>query len=147
MTTIAFKDGIMAADRRLTDGNCKLGQTTKIFKIRDHLVGLSGDTDRCCLMRSWFEGGALEDEWPLDPEKSEASMLVATPDGRLFCYDREPVPIRIENEFYAAGSGMEFAMAAMYLGCSAERAVEVACDLDKGSGNGIDVLCLDKKAS
>jgi ATP-dependent protease HslVU (ClpYQ) peptidase subunit len=43
---------------------------------------------------------------------------------------------------YAIGSGRDFAMAAMYLGHSAEKAVEVAMALDAHSGGAIQVLGL-----
>ncbi len=48
-----------------------------------------------------------------------------------------------EDKFNALGAGRDYALAAMYLGFDASRAVEVACALDVNCGNGIDVLTLE----
>jgi hypothetical protein len=42
----------------------------------------------------------------------------------------------------AFGSGRDYAEAAMFLGCDAKRAVEVACQFQTDCGNGIDTLRL-----
>jgi ATP-dependent protease HslVU (ClpYQ) peptidase subunit len=148
MTTIAYKAGVMAGDKMASEGNSKVGVTTKIFKRNGHLVGFSGRSDTAHLLLWWFERGAKEEEWP-DPydDDTDCSMIVVTPDGKVLFYERFPIPIRMENEFCAIGSGRDFALAAMELGCDPEKAVEVACRLDAYSGNGIDVLCLDAKAN
>ena len=148
MTTIAYKGGIMAADKMASEGNTKHGVTTKIFKRNGYLVGFAGRSDVASLLLHWFERGAKEEEWP-DPydDDCDTAMLVVTPKSKILIYERFPVPIRMENEFCAFGSGREFALAAMALGHGPEKAVEVACELDLYSGNGIDVLCLDAKAN
>jgi len=150
LTTIAFsrKYGMIAADRRSNEGNSKHGEASKIFKINGHLVGFAGRADTSALLRYWFENGAKPEEWP-DPydDETDCSMIVVTPDGKVMYYERFPIPIVMENEFFALGSGRDFALAAMALGCNPERAVEVACELDLYSGNGVDVLCLDDKVS
>lgn len=139
---------MIAADRRSNEGNSKNGEATKIFKINGHLVGFSGRADTSALLRYWFENGAKPEEWP-DPyeDDPDCSMIVVTPDGKVMYYERFPIPIIMENEYFALGSGRDYALAALELGCSPERAVEVACSLDLYSGNGIDTLCLDAKAS
>lgn len=148
MTTVAYANGVIAADKMASEGNSRVGTTTKIFKRKGYLIGFSGRADTSALLLRWFEDGAKEEEWP-DPyaEDCDASMLVITPDGRVLTYERFPIPIRMENQFHAIGSGRDFALAAMHLGHGPEDAVKVACDLDTYSGNGIDVLCLDAKAN
>lgn len=145
MTVVVYSKqwGVMAGDRMSCEGNSKIGTSKKIHKIRGHLVGFSGRADTAALLRYWFEEGAKPEEWP-DPydDDVDASMLVVTPDGTVLFYERFPVPIVMENEFFAIGSGRDFAIAAMHLGCDPKRSVEVACELDAYCGNGVDVLCL-----
>lgn len=138
----------MAADRRSCEGNTKTGVMTKIFKRNGYLVGFSGRADTAAILLWWFENGAKPEEWP-DPHTSDddidTSMLVVSPEGKVMFYERFPIPIVMENEYFSIGSGRDFALAAMELGHNPEKAVEIACKLDAFSGNGIDVICLDEK--
>lgn len=151
MTTVAYskKFGAMAGDKMVREGGLKTGITTKIFKRKGYLIGFSGRQDVAMLMLKWFEDGAKEEEWPdpFDDDDLDTSILVVTPSGEVLCYERYPYPIVMENEFHAIGSGRDFAIAAMYLGFTPERAVEIASELDASTGSGIDVLCLDEKAN
>ncbi len=63
--------------------------------------------------------------------------------GNCYGYYLSPYPEWNQDRFDAIGSGRDYALAAMYLGHDARRAVEVASALDNGCGNGIDVLTLE----
>jgi ATP-dependent protease HslVU (ClpYQ) peptidase subunit len=144
MTTVVFANGVMAADRMACEGNNKSGRMTKIFRSRGHLVGFSGSADVSMVLLRWFENGANEEEWP-DPhgdDNLESSMLVVTPAGQVLQYERFPIPLIMEHEFHAIGSGRDFALAALHLGCDARAAVELASKLDAYTGGGIDTLSL-----
>ena len=41
MTTIAYKDGVMAGDRQLQSGDTRVGETTKVFKLSTYHSTLS----------------------------------------------------------------------------------------------------------
>jgi hypothetical protein len=43
MTTIAYRDGVLAADSLVTNGETKNGSTRKVFKLRDGRFGLYSD--------------------------------------------------------------------------------------------------------
>lgn len=45
---------------------------------------------------------------------------------------------------WAIGSGADYALGAMYAGKSAKEAVEIASQLDTGTGLGVDVVTFDK---
>lgn len=151
MTTVAYskKFGVMAADKMVREGSLKTGLTTKIFNRNGYLLGFSGRQDVAMLLLKWFEDGAKEEDWPnpFDDDELDTAVLVVSPEGEVFCYERFPYPIRMENEFHAIGSGRDFAIAAMHLGFDPERAVEIASELDASTGSGIDVLCLSEKAN
>ena len=64
LTTIAYNDGIMAADKLAVSGNGKHGRVTKIFKVNGHLVGIAGAMDVAIALLRWFENGCDDDDWP-----------------------------------------------------------------------------------
>jgi ATP-dependent protease HslVU (ClpYQ) peptidase subunit len=144
MTTVAYKNGVMAGDRMSREGNVKHARMTKIFRSRGHLVGFSGAADVAMVLLRWFDNGADPAEWP-DPHGEdgvEASMLVVSPAGKVSYYERFPVPLIMEQEFHAIGSGRDFALAVLSMGYDAVKAVEVASELDAFTGGGVDVLML-----
>lgn len=144
MTTVVYRNGVMAADKMACEGSNKSGKMTKIFRVNGYLVGFSGAADCAAALLRWFENGADEEAWP-DPynkEDPESTMLVVSPAGQVMFYERFPVPIIMENEFFAIGSGADFALGAMQMGADAKTALEVAISLDAYTGNGIDMLSL-----
>jgi hypothetical protein len=46
------------------------------------------------------------------------------------CKDKVAGIFKLEGDFFAEGSGLESALAAMYMGADAELAVMVACDVN-----------------
>lgn len=144
MTVIAWDGKHMAGDKRTNFGGLH-ATTTKVHRIRECLVGCAGNTAQIIEMQKWFAEGAKREDFPAAQRdvKECVSMLVIEPSGRVLQYENTPDPMVIENPFWALGSGRDFAMAAMYMGRSAEHAANVACALDMGCGNGIDVLALE----
>lgn len=143
MTIICYDGKTLAADKRaVTMG---LPRTvTKIHKIRGHLVGCAGDAAPGRELIAWFERGADPADVPAFQCTSDhVGMLVITPDARILKYERGPYPIDFTEEgVYAFGSGRDYAMAAMALGCDARQAVELASRFDIDCGNGVDMLTL-----
>lgn len=144
MTVIAYRDGLMAADKKSTYFG--VGVTSrKIRRFGDgSIAGCSGEGGVCRALLEWYATGADPGSYP-DAEQ-KALMLLATSDGSLRLYDGSPFPILIEDEFFAIGSGKDAALAAMHLGHDAAEAVRVACLVDDGCGRGIDMLDLDDAA-
>lgn len=144
MTCIAFDGRTLAADKRC----CIVGlvrTVTKIHRVGELLVGGSGELSFILAMVEWVRGGRLADKFPADQRNKDdyQPVLVIEADGTPSIYERTPHPIRYEDPFCAIGSGRDYAMAAMHLGKTAREAVEVACALDAGCGNGIDWIALD----
>lgn len=144
MTCIAFDGKTLAADRRTAWGSM-IGETTKIRRIGDLLVGAAGNA---CVAEEMFEWVRLGRDPKFYPEMQRnkedwVPLMVVEPNGHLLVYERTPYASVHEQRYMAIGSGREFAMAAMYLGKTAREAVEVACALDINCGNGVDVLELE----
>lgn len=144
MTCIAWDGRTLAADRRATRGTV-IAEVTKIFKVRDVLVGCSGDAQFHAALREWVRAERKPEEYPTHQRDKDdwQPMLVIESNGSISFYERSPYPIRFHDKHFAIGSGRDFALAAMHLGLSSEAAVGVACCLDSGCGNGIDTLTLD----
>jgi 20S proteasome alpha/beta subunit len=144
MTVIAWDGRTLAADKRVTC-NGYPATTTKITRAPDGaLIGGAGDSDAIAVLRKWYMDGASPDAFPNNGCDGDcrARLLVITPSGQVTMYLSEPVPITLDDKRFAIGSGADFALAALHLGHTARKAVEIACALDTGCGNGIDVLRL-----
>lgn len=145
MTIIVWDGKTLAADKQMTNGGLK-HKATKIFKIDGHLVGVTGDFDYAQAMLEWFRNGAKPESFP-DHQKEDSKfvgMLVITPNKQILKYERSPYPIDFtECGVTCIGSGRDYAYGALYMGATAYRAVEAACQYDTHCGMGIDVLTLD----
>ncbi len=142
MTVIAWDGKTLAADKRAC-GASFMYSVTKIFRTEDRIVGFSGQGDLLGFVRNWFLTGRDPEKYPTAPDADKMFTLAITRDGVIEKYETSPYPIIVEASFFALGSGQDYAMAAMHLGCDARRAVEVACALDETCGNGIDTLTLE----
>ena len=142
MTVIAWDGKTLAADKRAT--NCNLASTvTKVHRLPDGLVAFSGGGAHASELLNWFFGARNPDTYPRRDGDDGAGSLFIKADGTIFVYSAtNPFPERIEDRFCARGSGRDYALAAMHLGCDARKAVEVACEFDVSCGNGIDTLTL-----
>jgi hypothetical protein len=140
MSVIAWDGQTLAADKRALFGST-IRTTTKIFRFGDALLAYAGDACTGEELMSWWRRGADPAQFPTSQRESHTSLLVLRQGSPAIAnYERTPYPVCFEDNHFAIGSGREYALAAMHLGCDARRAVEVACALDSGCGNGIDVL-------
>lgn len=145
MTTIAFKDGIMASDSQCTDDyNAFLTKCRKIDRLPNGaLIGQAGDADARELIA--LLGKATPRKLPSRKELGETKTkfhgILAFPNGRVFMVSNESSGegsdggwrgevVEIEERMCAVGSGYQFALGAMAAGKSARQAVEVACRYD-----------------
>lgn len=156
MTTISYKDGIMAAEGKMTLGDMVIKlDTEKVFWVNNHLVGVCGRARAINTFVTWLqkmtdyhivnqEVGELVDLVPPALEDDEGySALVVTPSRQVLMYEgNTPIDMGLDVPM-SVGSGSCFALAAMKAGSSAEEAVKVACELDVYSGGEITVVQLE----
>ena len=133
MTTIAYKDGIIAADGRILDSNQGIvtDRGQKIF-IRDGIVfSFAG------AVPDWHK---FMDSWH-DPEKGKnLDMNAFVWDGRVmwYCGSTDAGIWKDQvNEPRAIGSGADHAITAMGLGLCAKNAVKMAAKRDSRTGGRI----------
>jgi len=139
MTTIVYRDGILAADTAVFDRGTYCGQAIKITSAPSGLVaGSAGCMGDAAALRDWVLDGAAGDPPKWRDEDSEGILIQngvvywIGPGQKKIAYDAAP--------YIAIGSGFQVAMGALAMGASAERAVEIACDLDNRTRRPVTVL-------
>ncbi|MCF4166345.1 hypothetical protein L2U69_11875 [Zavarzinia compransoris] len=142
MTTVAYKDGIIAADTALGTGKGGCIATVHVRKIGrapcGGLVGCSGQADSvAAVVRRVEEGGFGAAGLAEVPPAADGFFVsrggAITIIGEQGCY-----PVR--GAVYACGSGEIAALAAMMAGASAEEAVRIAIQLDHATGGEVETL-------
>lgn len=157
MTTIVYKDGVLASDSQVTLSNGKVASRSfnKIFEPKDALFqgqkvlayGMAGDAaSRLILDRLMMEEGGLYAGDNLESEDDFEAILVC--EESLFFVEKsgdKPAIRAVEisgTEGWAIGSGAAIATHYLLKGASAEEAVKEAMVLDLFSGG---ELCVWKR--
>lgn len=141
MTIVVYRDGVMAADSLVTDHDLRCGAVRKIQKINGCLVGAAGGLAEVQMFFAWYAARAGTDRPVLTDDNFEG--LVVMPGGQVNWYGHGLLPTRLDAPYHAIGSGFKVAMGALWMGASAERAVECAIALNIRCGGPIDVIRLD----
>lgn len=135
MTTIAYKDGVIAYDSQISRGDVIVYDDYDKCLIRDgvRFFCAGATADFPALIDAYFgvrPAGPVEvSAMVLD---GDSLMLVAV-DDKTGIWKTQIM----RDQPYAIGSGMSFAFAAMDMGASAVRAVEAAAKRDTGTGGTI----------
>lgn len=147
MTTIAFRNGIVAADSRCTGAGGLIypDRPEKAGIIEKHglIYGFAGP-----VFRGFHVVRQLTalDRMPWDSGKpflleqgegdEEIEFFVVNHQGRIFQF-YSTLWGETRADYIALGSGCVAAMTAMYMGADAERAIEVAAAMDCQTGGSI----------
>lgn len=137
MTTVAYRDGILAADTQITYGATLLqGSYQKIHKLSNGaLYGFCGSLEAGEFMRRHLiqvgKGkGHLED---IDLRDENYEAIIVQPDGKTYFFEKR-IWSRLKLPYVAMGTGKEHAFGAMFVGASAKQAVKAAIKLDPNTG-------------
>lgn len=143
MTTIAWDGRTLAADKAGDVGSLHI-TVTKIWRHGPMLMAGSGSAGCCNQMREWVKSGMNPNDFPASMKDKDCNCVffIVFPDKKVWRFESSHVPIELEDEQFAAGSGRDFALAAMHMGRDAVFAVELAAHFDPGTGRGIDTLVL-----
>tara|TARA_R110002060_G_scaffold20332_1_gene27705 strand:+ start:669 stop:1115 length:447 start_codon:yes stop_codon:yes gene_type:complete len=140
MTTIAYcrKENKIAHDSRTTSGSLVISDCSeKIVRHGDSISFMCGSVPDYDDFNSNFENGK-KSERVFDVES------ITITGGKVFLRSFDPTDMTfwqveiLSNR--AIGSGMMSAFTAMSMGCTAEDAVKVACELDVYSGGEVKVF-------
>ena len=133
MTTIVFRDGVMATDSAVNSAEVMVGTVRKIISVGDlGFLALSG-LPSFKSVAVWLEKWPGVGEVPKCVEQSDVVGLFAIKSGKLLQIDGG-VPYEMAAPFFAEGSGKLIALGALAMGATAEQAVDIAIRYDNGSG-------------
>ncbi|AZF37708.1 hypothetical protein C4J88_2926 [Pseudomonas sp. R4-39-08] len=139
MTTIAYKDGVIAYDsRRTCDGRIITDCADKKRERDGHVFFGSGSTSDILNLMDAFFGAKIEGECDAQVivvHDGRVTEIIWT-EGRLFKYP-------VDHE-YAIGSGSDNAITAMDMGATAFQAVEMASKRDTSTGGTIRTMIIDE---
>ena len=128
VTTIAVRDGVLAVDSSVTDGNRYEGCAKKWRRGKDWVAAVAGALSAVNLLDGIVvdDAGIPSLNYVAMDETSEGFILTQ---AGVFYFSRCGVTTW-EAKFYAAGSGGTLAIGAMAAGASAHDAVQIACVYD-----------------
>lgn len=130
MTTIAWRDGVLAADSRAT-GDGGILNVRKMFNLPDgRVIACCGELSSAMEFVEAIRKGTVEKF----RAKGSFDAMVMLPSGSLVIYEKGRVAIPVQEKFYAMGSGGMVALGAMAMGASAEQAVKIAARYDCYTG-------------
>ena len=139
MTTVASTLKSMACDSSYThtggmqfEGGAKMIKLSKevaeaVFGTKKAIVGGAGDASSLGSAWQWFvdPSGKI-------PKVKGSEFIALTTDGLNTSFNLVNW-IKVQQDYYAIGSGMHFAAAALEVGKSSAKAVEVAMKFDPGT--------------
>lgn len=160
MTTIAYKDGVMAADSKTTEGGYFVTRAKKIHRLASGaLLGQAGNVDIrdvIDLLDKTRTEKSLPTREALAKTRCDFRGILVLKNGGVYLIDITPVQfadtladwdaqvIEVRERFTAVGSGEQFAIGAMAAGMNAEQAVSIACRYDGASGGPVNAVPLKK---
>lgn len=142
MTTIAYRDGVMAADTALTVDGVYQGEIVKTVLLNAHVIGVAGLAAHQVAFCQFLDGQELTLE-----KDQFFNAIVVSPEGNLAVYDQHLIPVQLNVPFHAIGSGREIAIGAMAAGATAEEAVRIACCYDAYSAEPVTIELIGAIAS
>lgn len=135
MTVVAFDGQQLASDSALNMGDGLINRVVKIAAVEPALsrpyvglpsiilFGTAGESDAFFKVHEFLSG--ITDKLDL---KGKSDALIVTPEGAWFWTNDRPM-LLIKDAKAAIGTGASAALAAMFAGASAARAVEIATAL------------------
>lgn len=155
MTTVVFRDGVMASDTRGTHGDAGIMKCNKLFRVmvkatprakpREHILGICGDVYAAMCFVNWYGSGKPRPEIFDNMHESEEFGVMIWTGRKLLEVNRLCAFVEVEEKFHAIGSGAAYALGAMACGKSASEAVRIACRYDGYSG--LPVVTMSLKPS
>ena len=134
MTTVTYKDGIIASDSQSDWFYNEIG-VKKIFRVQGMVIGCAGSAAIGSQFVEWMSGKGNK---PVIVDDDAFSAIVIKK-GKCCQYDKGLVPLYSEP-YAAIGSGAKFAIAAMDCGKSAKDAVKIARRRDSYTGGHIHTI-------
>lgn len=145
MTTIAYRDGVIAADTQMTVDHVKQSAPPKITTLKNGMI-IASAGDMISIAKAHQR--LCKDDWENEKYKSIKEFeAIAYWKGDIITFNDSTAPLPLVDEYCAIGSGWEFALAHMAKGYSAADAVLFASTLDIYTNDKIQICTLPPKSS
>ena len=142
MSTIAYKDGVIAGDTMAVCDNERYGNIEKVGRTENYLFGFVG---RLGYMRPTYQWVKSLDEQGIHPQdfhnhkdslkiSDDGSAIIVGRDGQIWCVELDGYVHPVGRSYESIGSGGCYAVGAMCHGASAVEAVACASRMDVNSG-------------
>jgi len=138
MTTIAYRDGRMAADSGLIGHGTIEGSFQKIMRVEHAgnviLMGVAGFAAHASLFFDWIQDGS-NPKPEIEKDDGFDGLVVRRVGDQvtLWFYDRFLIGLDVQAGYVSIGSGRDHALGALHHGADALQAVQAAIDHDTGS--------------
>ena len=135
MTCMAYRDGVLAADRQVTHNSLMSETDGKILIIDENTVmAFAGALSIGEYFKDWHKAGAIREDWTFSKEVPDRCCFVVlvmrVANGEkieLTYWDDIVLPLALDpNNYHGYGSGRELALGAMHAGADAVDAVFAA---------------------
>jgi len=151
LSTVAYKDGVIAGDTLAVCSNERYGSIEKVGRTENYLFGFTG---RLGYMRPTYQWVADMDRKGIKPQDfhkyredldigDDGSAIIIDRDSQIWFIELDGYVHPVHRVCESIGSGGRFAIGAMYHGASAVEAVAVASMLDVNSGERILTCSFD----
>jgi ATP-dependent protease HslVU (ClpYQ) peptidase subunit len=137
MTTIAYRDGILAVDSQITHGEIIMPYSaTKFWVLNTHAGVFSGvgDLNEISILKKWLMSAKASPQ----PEATNSAMFhftIANNISTVQIWEGAGTYEKTFDNYVAYGSGAAFALGAMAAGANAVEAVKIARSFDVWTGN------------
>lgn len=140
MTVIVYRNGVMASDSASFQGdNMTAWNVKKVFKVRGHLIGITGVY---ATGRKFIENFRRTGKLDLQMTTPEVTMLVVTPRRRVLLFKDKYVE-SLDMPFVVSGADARIvAMGALHMGATARRAVQIAIKVGPWAGGKVQSVKL-----
>lgn len=130
MSTVVYKNGIIAADTQVSVNDINVGTCTKIYHTEKHVIGAVGALMMFLEFKKFLAGEPYNEklfEKNIDEDKLSCIYLVIDKSSKeVSIYTNHLIRQMIKADYYAIGSGSNFAYGAMAMGATAKEAVKIA---------------------
>ena len=155
MSTIAFKDSVIASETMAVCFDEHYENIEKVGRTENYLFGFAG---RLGYMRPTYQWVNRLDKKGVHPQdfykygdklqiECDGSAIIVDRYGQVWCIELDGHVHPIGRQYAAIGSGGSYALGAMAFGATAAESVEVASKLDVNSGGRIMTCSFDDPVS
>lgn len=141
MTTLAYRDGVLAVDSLCCNSGGRRGLIEKAVAHGGTIYAGCGMAQTVVEFFEWAAANEPKDYKFTHKAEDFAGLIVRFVDGRpqVWTIEEALKPWEVRMPFTARGSGVDYALGAMAMGASAAKAVQVAATFDLGTGGPVRV--------